>query len=176
MPGVSFDETMGYETVHRFAIGLAAATLAIAGMFACVGVSFAGTITLKDGTVIQGAVQSLHDSVYTIETDSVGTLHVRADQVRSIDDSGRAAVNPPADSASLGAGALDAMKSRIGQDPSLLATVLSLQNDPDVLAVLNDPDIMRAIAAGDYAALMNNPKIVALMNNAKLREIIGEIR
>jgi len=164
--------------MRRFAFGpgAAAGALAIGGLLAFAGASFAATITLKDGTVIQGAVASLHDGVYTIETDSVGTLHVRADQVRSIDDGSKAAGSPPVDVGSLGAGALDAAKSRILQDPALLATVLSLQNDPDVLAVLSDAEIMKAIAAGDYAALLNNPKIVALINNAKMREIIGEIR
>jgi hypothetical protein len=58
----------------------------------------------------------------------------------------------------------------------LLATVLALQDDPDVLAVLADPEITKAMVAGDYAALQNNPKIVALMHNAKMREIIDGVR
>ncbi len=162
--------------MRRFAHGLSAAASALAVWLACTGTALAATITLNDGTVIQGAVQALHDGVYTIESDSVGTLHVRAEQVRSIDGSGRAPTRPPADGASLGVGALDAAKSRIAQDPALLAAVLALQNDPEVLAVLGDPEIMKAMSAGDYGALMNNPKIVALMNNAKLRAIIGELR
>jgi len=162
--------------MRRFAHGSAAAASALAGLLACAGLASAATITLNDGTVIQGAVQSLQDGVYTIASDSVGTLHVPADRVRSINGGGKAPTSPPADAASVGAGALDAAKSRIAQDPALLAAVLALQNDPEVLAVLSDPEIMKAMSAGDYGALMNNPKIVALMNNAKLRAIIGELR
>ncbi|HVY66402.1 MAG TPA: hypothetical protein VHH11_16400 [Gammaproteobacteria bacterium] len=160
--------------MRRFAFA-SAYSLAVAGLLAWAGVSPAATVTLKDGTVIQGAVQSLHDGVYTIETDSVGTLHVRAEQVRSIDEGGKTAIGTPAGAASPGADALEAAKARIEQDPGLLAAVLSLQNDPEVLAVLSDPDIMKEVASGDYAALLNNPKIVALMSNAKLRGIIGQM-
>jgi hypothetical protein len=142
------------------------------------GVSTAATVVLRDGTVIRGDVKSLQDGVYTIETGSVGTLHVPKEQVRSIDESNKSAtessVAPDVSSNALSQGAMDAAKSRITQDPNLLAAVLALQNDPDMVAVLADPDIMKAIAAGDFAALMNNPKIIALMHNAKVQAIVGE--
>jgi hypothetical protein len=60
----------------------------LASSFVCCAAS-AATIELPDGTVIQGEVKSLHDGVYTIETASVGTLHVRAQDVASIDQGGR---------------------------------------------------------------------------------------
>jgi hypothetical protein len=149
----------------------AARLLVMAGLLTCCGVLSAATVVLRDGTLIHGEIKSLQDGVYTIETQSVGTVHVRKQAVRSIEEGGVSAIEP-----GVGSGALDAAKSRIAQDPDLLAAVLALQNDPDVLAVLADPQIMKAIAAGDYTALMNNPKIVALMNNAKVRKIIGETR
>ncbi len=130
--------------------------------------------------MIQGEVVSLHDGVYTIETDSAGTLHVRKQEVRSIDDNGKSAIRSPVglppDASSTEIGALDAAKSRITEDPTLLAMVLALQNDPAVQAVLADPEITKAIAAGDYSALMNNPKIKALMNDEKVREVIDKAR
>ncbi len=130
--------------------------------------------------MIQGEVKSLQDGVYTIETASVGTLHVRAEDVRSIDESGKPPSAPeaaqPAKGASPGADPLDAAKSQIAADPKLLETVLALQSDPEVLAVLSDPEVMKAIAANDYAALTRNPKIVALMQNPKVREIIEGLR
>ena len=135
---------------------------------------------LRDGTVIQGEVKSLQDGVYTIETASVGTLHVRAQDVRSIDEAGKPPSTPgseqPAKGVSSGADALDATKSQIVADPKLLATVLALQNDPAVLAVLADPEVMKAMAAGDYNALMSNAKMVALMQNPKVRELIEALR
>lgn len=161
----------------RRARAIAGARLVVIGsLLACCGPSIAATVTLTDGTLIQGEVRSLQDGVYTIESASVGTLHVRAEQVRSIDANGKS--TPPAGVGSLpsepssGASALDATKARIAQDPALLAAVLELQSDPDMIAVLADPDIMKAIAAGDYAALVGNPKIVALLKNPKVRAII----
>jgi phospholipase/lecithinase/hemolysin len=150
--------------------------VAIGSLLASCGPALAATVTLKDGTSIQGEVKSLQDGVYTIESASIGTLHVRAEQVRSIEESGKS--TPPAGVGSLpsepssGASALDATTALIAQDPALLATVLELQSDPDMIAVLADPEIMKAIAAGDYAALMSNPKIVALLKNPKIRAII----
>jgi hypothetical protein len=153
-----------------------AAAFVIVGLLAFSGASFAATVTLRDGTVIHGELLSLQDDIYSVETDSLGTIRVPKQEVRSIDNGAEpmngAGVESATNESSLGARELDATKSRITQDPELLAAALALQSDPDVLAVLADPEIMKAIAAGDYAALLNNPKIVALMQNAKMREII----
>ncbi len=158
----------------------AAHVFAMASLSTLCGVSFAATVVLKDGTVIQGEVVSLQDGVYTIDTDSAGTLHVRKQEVRSIDENGKSATTPgvgsPPDASSSDTGLLDAAKSRVAEDPKVLAMILALQNDPAILAVLADPEITKAIAAGDYSALMNNPKIIALMNNEKVREVIDQTR
>jgi hypothetical protein len=167
--------------MRGFTRGPAAAySIVMAGLLAFSGASFAATVVLRDGTVIHGEVTSLQDDVYSVETDSLGTIRVRKQEVRSIDDgaepTSRADFESSTNGSSPRAGELDATQSRIMQDPKLLATVLALQDDPDVLAVLADPEITKAMAAGDYAALQNNPKIVALMHNAKMREIIDGVR
>ncbi len=159
-------------------LSAAARSFLVATCIACCGASSAATVVLKDGTVIQGDVKSLQDGVYTIETASVGTLHVRSQDVRSIDEEGK----PPSASAAqppegpTPGNVVDAAKSQITADPKLLATVLALQNDPEVLAILADPEVAKAMAAGDYNALTSNPKIVALMQNPKVREIIDALR
>ncbi len=166
--------------MRSFTRGLAAThAFVMAGMLAFSGASFAATVVLRDGTVIRGEVQSLQDDVYTIKTDSLGTVHVRKQEIRSIDSDGEPKSAAPSESSTPGsspAGELDATKSRIMQDPKLLASVLALQNDPDVAAVLADPEITKAMAAGNYAELLNNPKIEALMNNPKMLEIIDGVR
>jgi hypothetical protein len=158
----------------------AAYSFAMAGLLAFSGTSSAATVELRDGTVIHGEVQSLQDGVYTIATDSLGTIRVRKQEIGSIDESGKpagaAGAPSSADGSSLGAGALDAAKSRIMQDPQLLAMVLALQTDPDVQAVLADPEVTKAMAAGDYASLMDNPKIITLMQSEKIRAIIDGLR
>jgi hypothetical protein len=155
-----------------------ATALLVASCLACCGASFAATVVLRDGTVLQGEIKSLQDGVYTIETASVGTLRVRAGDVRSIDEDGKppsasGAAQPAAGSSS--AKAPDAAEAIVA-DPKLFATVLALQNDPTVLAVLADPEVTKAIAVGDYNALMNNAKVIALMQNPKVREIIDALR
>jgi len=151
----------------------------MAGLLTLSGASFAATVVLRDGTVIHGEMRSLQDDVYSVETDSLGTIRVRKQEVRSIDNGAEptngTGVDSSTNASSPGARELDATKARIMQDPALFAAVLALQGDPDVLAALADPEITKAIAAGDYAALLINPKIVTLMHNAKMREIIDGV-
>jgi hypothetical protein len=142
--------------------------------------SLAATVTLQDGTVIRGEVKSLQDGVYTVESESAGTLHIRADQIRSIDETDRhpppASAAPPSSAPASAASAVDAAKSLIAQDPNLLTAVLGLQSDPQVVAALADPVVAKLIADGDYAALASNPKIVALMQNPKVRAVIEAVQ
>jgi hypothetical protein len=160
-------------------LGLAPSLVVVSCLATC-GVASATSVVLRDGTVIQGEVKSLKDGIYTIETASVGTVRVRAEEVRSIDEGGTPPSTPgakqPDKAASPGADVLDAAKSQISADPQLLAAVLALQNDPEVVAVLADPEVMKAMTAGDYSALMSNPKIAALMQNPKVREIMDALR
>jgi hypothetical protein len=152
----------------------------VIGVLAFCEPSLAATVTLKDGTVIRGEVKSLQEGVYTVESDSAGTLHIRADQVRSIDETDRPPppenAGPPSAGPPSGASAVDAAKSLISQDPRLLTAVIGLQTEPEVVAALADPVVAKAIADGDYAALASNPKIVALMQNPKVRAIVDALQ
>lgn len=144
------------------------------------GSALAADVVLKDGTVIHGDIELLQDGIYTVKTDSLGTVRVRKQEVRSIDEDEGAASRPGPESSAPGSAPNDAglrsIQLSIVQDPKLLTMLLALQNDPDVLAVLGDPQVMKKIAAGDYTELMNDPKIVALMNNDKVRAIIDEMQ
>jgi hypothetical protein len=151
----------------------------VAGLVALSAAAVAGTVVLKDGTIISGEVESLQDGVYTINTASLGRVRVPKDQVRSIDaDQGPAApaARSPADGSAPGAFDPEAAKQRIAADPALMTLLLSLQNDADMRSVVQDPEVMKAIAAGDYTALMKNPKIIALMSNPKVRELVDAVR
>ena len=154
--------------------------LPLIGVLAFCEPSLAATVTLKDGTVIRGDVKSLQDGIYTVESASAGTLHIRSDQIRSIDEadppSSSESAAPPSGVPPSGARAADAAKSAITQDPGLLTAVLGLQSEPEVVAALADPVVAKAIADGDYAALASNPKIVALMQNPKVRAIIEALQ
>ena len=143
------------------------------------GSASAATLVLKDGAVIHGEIETLQDDVYTVKTDSLGTVRVRKPDIRTIDHSDSSTIGSPVGSTKGSPpeqADLQAMQSRIMQSPNLFSMILGLQSDPDVQAVLADPEIMSALASGDYATLMNHPKIIALTSNAKVREVIDEVR
>ena len=150
--------------------------LAMVILSAPYGSAFAATLVLKDGTVIHGEIKALQDDVYSVETDSLGTLRVPKQIVRTIDHGGEHATESPTSASSAEQAELQAMQSSMMQNPNVLSMILSLQDDPQMQALLADPDIMSAIESGNYAALMNHPKIIALTSNAKVREVIEEAR
>lgn len=173
-----------------FVVPAAAYAAVLALSSAVCGPASAATVTLKDGTVIHGVVESLRDGVYTVTSGSLGTIRVPKTEVRTIDEgdgatraagaaSGGAlpgAGSPGDGGAGKGAAGLEGVQLGLLQDPRLLEMLLALEDDPDVQAVLADPKVMREIAAGDYAALMSDPKIVALMSDEKVRALIDAVR
>jgi len=142
----------------------------------------AETLVLIDGAVIHGEIKALHDDVYSVETNLLGTLRVHKEYVRSIDFSG----TQPSDQRGSSALAstttattreqpdMQAIQSRLMQIPDLFSMIQALQSGPEVQAVLADSEIMSAIAAGNYAALMNHPKIIALTRNVNFRVLMEE--
>lgn len=164
--------------------------LVVATLLAANGSALAATLVLKDGAVIHGEIKSLQDDVYTVKTDSLGTLQVQKKDVRSIDHSvGDAqatsldsSTHPSATNAASINGsspepaALQAVQSQLTQNPALLSLIEGLQSDPEIQGILNDPEIMSAISAGNYAPLMNHPKIIALTRNANVRAVIEQAK
>lgn len=134
---------------------------------------------LNDGSVIRGDIKTLQDDVYTIETDSLGTIRVRKQDVRVIDRNDEAELGPPVlssiDESPPEQADLQAIQSRMMQIPDLFSMIEALRSDPDMQAVLSDPEILNALASGDFATLMNNPKIIALTGNAKVRDVIEKV-
>lgn len=144
------------------------------------GAASAATLVLHDGSVIKGDIRTLQNDIYTIETESLGTVQVPKQDVRSIDLSDEYSAGTPSPAATSpampGAADLEALQLRVMQDPSIFAMVQALQNDPEIQAIMSDPAIMSAIAAGDITTLMNHPRIIALTDNPKVRAVIEEAR
>lgn len=133
--------------------------------------SNADTIKLKDGTQLTGTIQSMSNGVYTIHTQSLGTLSIPNSQILSI-SKGSAGSQPGNNQFSnLQAETYTALQRSITQDQEAMAMIMKLQNDPDVQSILTDPAIMNAISRGDFSSLVNNPKIKKLMNNRDVQAI-----
>jgi hypothetical protein len=153
---------------------LAAALLGLAS-----GVLASPTIELKDGSRIQGEIQSIENGVYTVVSPSIGTVHVAQSNIVRIVYSGD--VSNAAGSSGKSSARDDALTSdiqqvqtRLAQDPAAMQSIMSLQSDPQIQAILNDPAIVKAIQEGDYMSLLGNPKIQALESNEHLKQLLQQ--
>jgi hypothetical protein len=153
---------------------LASALLGLAS-----GVLASPTIELKDGSRIQGEIQSMENGVYTVLSPSIGTVHVAQSNIERIVYSGD--VSNAAGSSGKSSARDDAVTSevqqlqaRLAQDPAAMQSIMSLQSDPQIQAILSDPAIVKAIQEGDYMSLLGNAKIQALESNANLKQLLQQ--
>jgi len=156
------------------------ACLATALLCAAGGVLASPTIELRDGSRIQGEIQSLDHGVYTILSPSIGTVHIAQSNIVRIVYSGdgpnTAAGSPEKSSAraDVSAGDIQQLQKSLAQDPAAMQSITNLQSDPQIQAVLSDPAIAKAIQEGDYSSLLGNPKIQALESNEHLKELVRQ--
>ena len=122
-------------------------------------------IELTDGSVITGEVVSLSKGVYTVRSDTLGTLRIEGSKIRAIRMQGSAA------SQSNAGGQVNSLEDKMLGDSEIMDTIHALQNDPDFQKVLQDPEIMKAVQTGDVAALMSNPQFMKLMNKQAIKDI-----
>jgi len=129
----------------------------------------ASTIALRDGSTINGEVLSMHDGVYTIRSETLGTIAVKQSDIRTLTNG--AAVPAP----SAAQGQMDAVAARMAADPAVMDAVTALQDSPDVQAVLDDPDLMRAVQSGDLETLLTNPKLAHLAADPRVQDITKKL-
>ena len=153
---------------------LAAALLGLAS-----GVLASPTIELKDGSRIEGEIQSMENGMYTVLSPSIGTVHVAQSNIVRIVYSGdvsNAAGSSGKSSARDETSTRDIqqLQASLAQDPTAVQAIMNLQSDPQIQAVLSDPAIVKAIQEGDYTSLLGNPKIQALESNEKLKQLVRQ--
>jgi hypothetical protein len=132
--------------------------------------AFAGglrEIELRDGSIITGDVVSLSNGIYTIKSESLGTIKIEESKVNVIRQK----------ASSQGAGGeAKSLQNRMMSDQEIMSMIQSLQNDPEFRKILEDPDVLKAVNAGDIAALMANPKFTKLLNNSTVQEIQKKVK
>ena len=153
---------------------LAAALLGLAS-----GVLASPTIELKDGSRIEGEIQSVENGVYTVLSPSIGTVHIAQSNIAQIVYSGDVSDAPPSPAKSPArddtlARDIQQLQASLAQDPATVQSIMSLQSDPQIQAVLSDPAIAKAIAEGDYTSLLGNPKIQSLQSNEHLQQLVRQ--
>lgn len=119
-------------------------------------------IELVDGTVIQGEVVGFDGSIYTVRTESLGTVKIEKSRVQSIQLQGPSSSGLPD---------LNDLRSRVASNPEWMGMIMGLQDHPDVQEVLSDPELMKAVEAGDLEKLLSSPKIQKLLQNPTVQEI-----
>ena len=137
------------------------------------------TIELKDGSRIQGEIQSIENGVYTVISPSIGTVRVAQSNIVRILYSGEGSnvagspgKSPARDDAL--APDIQQLQTRLAQDPAAMQSIMSLQSDPQIQAVLSDPAIVKAIQDGDYISLLGNAKIQALESNEHVKQLLQQ--
>ncbi len=135
-------------------------------------------IELTDGSTISGEVLSLSNGIYTIKSDSLGTLRIEETKIRAI----RAKLPPtsngavPAGGATAPTGEMKSLQEKMLSDKEIMGLIQSLRDDPDFKKILEDPEIMKAVNEGDIAALSANPRFMKLLNNATVKEIEKKVK
>ncbi len=138
-------------------------------------------IELTDGSSISGKIISFSDGVYTLKSDSLGTIKINESKIRAIrlkscnttrDTGAEKHVNPLKKSM---AAETQVLREIMMQDNDIINIIFSLHSDPDFQKILQDPAIIEAITSGDMDALMSNPNFIKLTGNRKIQEIKGKL-
>lgn len=156
----------------RFFLIITAASLS-----PCAHAQSAKVITLKDGSVIKGAVTQLEDGVYTLETDNLGKITVPESEVVSI--AAESATVPPntgnTESASLKSQAQE-IQANLLSDPSIMAEIQNIMQDPEIRGVLSDPAFMQAIMSYNPDQIQQSEKTRYLLQNPKFQSLMEKIQ
>ena len=133
------------------------------------------TITLKDGSVIKGAVTQLADGVYTLETDNLGKITVPESEIVSITAESAPAAAQDTASASL-KGQVQEVQASLLSDPEIMTEIQNIMQDPEIRGVLSDPAFMQAIMSYDPSQIQQNEKTQYLLKNPKFRALMEKMQ
>ncbi len=128
-------------------------------------------IELNDGSVLTGEVVSLSNGIYTIRTESLGTLKIEEYRVRAMRIKEASEKAASAQSPNNVSGDVKSLQNRMMSDREIMDMIRSLQNDPEFQKILEDPEVMKAVQSGDVSALVTNPKFMKLIDNSTVQEI-----
>ena len=71
--------------------------------------------------------------------------------------------------------ALAAMQARLAADPQVMAEILRLADDPEVVKLVTDPEVLAILAAGDLRAAEKSEKIRKLAAHPRLRALLEKL-
>ena len=117
--------------------------------YAC-GVFASPTIELKDGSRIQGEIQSLENGVYTVLSPSIGIIHVAQSNIVRIVYGG--GTSNAADASGKSHTSNDAVtqqiqqvQSRLAQDPAAMQSIMSLLGNAKIQALESNENVKQLL-------------------------------
>ncbi len=138
-------------------------------------------VELNDGTVITGEIVSLNNGIYTIKSESLGTIKLTESKVRSIRQKSPVKTAGERNASQQNPNSVDAnaqaqsLQQKMMNDKEVMDKIRSLENDPEFKKILEDPEVVRAVNSGDVAALMANPQFMKLLNNRTVQDITNKV-
>ena len=133
-------------------------------------------IELNDGSLISGEIIAFNQGTYTIKSNTLGTLAIKDSDIRTIRSP---TTNPSAPSSSSSNQAISSelqnLQNLIMNDPQMMNSISSLQDDPQFQAILQDTKVMNAVTSGNINELLSNPDFVKLLEHQKVQEITKQI-
>ena len=134
-------------------------------------------IQLTDGSVISGEIISFKEGVYTLRSNSLGTIIIDESQIRVIrmDSQGATAWEPLNASNESIDNTIQSLQKSMSHNPEIMEMIQALQNDPEIQSLIRDEGIMGAVSAGDLNSLMSDPDFLKLFENPAIQQIQREM-
>lgn len=134
-------------------------------------------IQLTDGSMISGEIISFREGVYTLQSDSLGTIKIDESQIKLIrmDSHGTAPWQPANTSNDSVDNTIQTLQKSMTQNPQIMEMIQTLQNDPEIQSLIQDKDIMEAVTAGDINTLMSDPEFIKIFENPSIQQIQKEV-
>lgn len=161
----------------------------------------AQTITLKDGSTIQGQLIAVSGEEYTIQTASMGQIKVPVSNIAGINlasgNPGYAATTQQSFQQGLNMGLqagaqpgtsspgfmggfnglqmpnLNSSHLAVMQDPQIMTLIQDAMSDPEIMELLKNPALMQAALSMDAEKMKNNPEVQKLLQNPKMQQIMA---
>jgi hypothetical protein len=137
-------------------------------------------VELTDGSVITGEVLSLSNGVYTVKSETLGTMKIGESKIRAIREKDHGAAGSEQSGQAGDAGGANvpvkSLQDKMMNDGEIMKMIKTLQNDRDFQKILEDPEVMKAVNSGDISALMANPGFMKLLDNKTVQDIQNKVK
>ena len=136
-------------------------------------------IKLNDGSILQGQVLELKDSVYTVQTSNLGAIKVPQENVVTIAKPDSLVPNempsPAGNTSSALQSQVQNMQGNILANPEIMEDVKKLLENPEVMSILSDKNFINDMLTYDQKKIESNQKTQELFNNPQIQSLIQKI-